>query len=419
MLRLYIAQAAFICAWCLLFRSLGLYKQTYALSMKDEIYYIAAALSLGIFPQLLLFTIYPGISASRIALLATLVVSVALVGASRTILHGMRSTARLRPRRRVAVVGTVERIQSAGEALDISDDDASLFVPVEDIDQTIGRINVTRDPNLENVEWFTRARSWGCDTLILTEIPSPAVMPHLLDVAARNSMRLAFAAPRIKRYSYSLSLQTEGHQALIVPTRLGACTPRAQLFKRMMDVALGSLALIVFAPVMLLGALAVYLESGTPVLFVQERVGQNGRIFNVFKFRSMRHNAEAQSGAVWASSNDSRRTRIGAFLRRFSIDEMPQLFNVLRGDMSLVGPRPERPVFVEQFRKTLLRYDERHLVRPGITGWSQVHMERVLDPSAAAEKLAYDLQYVEHWSPFLDLSVLFQTLVEFAFHRAG
>jgi lipopolysaccharide/colanic/teichoic acid biosynthesis glycosyltransferase len=133
----------------------------------------------------------------------------------------------------------------------------------------------------------------------------------------------------------------------------------------------------------------------------------------------MRVDAEAESGAVWATSRDPRRTRIGTFLRRFSIDELPQFFNVLRGEMSLVGPRPERPVFVHLFRETVARYDERHFVRPGITGWSQVHMKRVLDPTAAAEKLEYDLEYLENWSPFLDLSVLFRTLVEFVFHRAA
>ncbi len=133
----------------------------------------------------------------------------------------------------------------------------------------------------------------------------------------------------------------------------------------------------------------------------------------------MRLGAEDEGGAVWATKDDPRKTRIGTFLRRFSIDELPQLFNVLRGNMSLVGPRPERPVFVDLFRTTLARYDERHLVAPGITGWSQVHMKRVLETSAAGEKLEYDLQYVENWSLFLDISVLFQTLCEFLFHRAA
>ncbi len=133
----------------------------------------------------------------------------------------------------------------------------------------------------------------------------------------------------------------------------------------------------------------------------------------------MRADAEQQSGAVWAKTDDPRKTRIGAFLRRFSIDELPQIFNVLRGDMSLVGPRPERPVFVDLFRTTLPGYDERHLVRPGITGWSHVHMRRNVDTSAAGERLRYDLQYLQSWSPYLDVAICFQTLCEFLFHRAA
>jgi lipopolysaccharide/colanic/teichoic acid biosynthesis glycosyltransferase len=186
----------------------------------------------------------------------------------------------------------------------------------------------------------------------------------------------------------------------------------------MMDVVLACLALAIFAPVMILAAIAVYLDSGSPILFKQERVGVGGRPFSIFKFRSMRLDAE-RDGARWATDDDPRKTRVGGFIRRFSIDEMPQLFNVLRGEMSLVGPRPERQIFVDLFRSTLPRYDERHLVRPGITGWSHVHMRRNVETSAAGERLEYDLEYVENWSPFLDIAVLFQTLCEFVFHRAA
>jgi exopolysaccharide biosynthesis polyprenyl glycosylphosphotransferase len=244
-------------------------------------------------------------------------------------------------------------------------------------------------------------------------------MLQFLETAARYQMQVAFAPPRIQCRSYRLTMRMEGQQALIVPEPLPACTPRARLHKRITDIVLSSIALALFSPVMLLAALAVYLESGAPVLFRQERVGRDGRVFEMLKFRSMRNGAEDESGPVWASDGDDRKTRVGAWLRRLSIDELPQFFNVLRGDMSLVGPRPERPVFVEEFRRTIPRYDDRHLVQPGITGWSQVHMKRLLQPSQAPEKLKYDLQYIESWSPFLDISVLFQTLVEFLFHRAG
>jgi exopolysaccharide biosynthesis polyprenyl glycosylphosphotransferase len=387
-----IAEAVYVGLWVALFARLGLYGRLYALTIKDELYYTIAALSLGTVPQLVLFTIYPEISTSRVALLCSLAFSIVLVGGSRAAFHALRSSWQFASSRRTAVVGTPERVAVALESLDLPEDSATLVITVDDIDETLNDIDLSRDAQLTCIEWFHRARSWGCEVLILTEILPPNIVTHLLEVAAREHIQFAFAPPRITRFAYSLSLAADGRQALIVPARLRACTPRAQLFKRLMDVALGSLALLIFAPVMLAAAIAVYLDSGSPVLFAQQRVGLGGRIFSILKFRSMKRDAEREVGAVWASAADPRRTRVGTILRRFSIDELPQLFNVLRGDMSLVGPRPERPVFVDLFRKTLPRYDERHLIRPGITGWSQIHMQRVLEPSAAAENLEYDLQ---------------------------
>jgi lipopolysaccharide/colanic/teichoic acid biosynthesis glycosyltransferase len=168
---------------------------------------------------------------------------------------------------------------------------------------------------------------------------------------------------------------------------------------------------------MLVVAIAIYLESGGPVLYRQERIGQDGSVFDILKFRSMRKDAESATGAVWAKSNDARVTKVGRFLRRTSLDELPQIFNVLRGQMSIVGPRPERPVFVEHFRDAIDRYDERHLVRPGITGLSHVHMNRDVDQSAIGQRLEYDLFYIEHWSPMMDLSIVFKTGCEFLLHR--
>jgi exopolysaccharide biosynthesis polyprenyl glycosylphosphotransferase len=416
--RLWIADAAFISLWLLIFERLGLYRRTCALSMKDELYYTVAALSLGVAPQLLLFTIVPGISTSRAVLLLSLALSIATVGSTRAVLHGLRRAA-MRRHRRVAIVGNPERVARALEALDLAEESFRLVIPVADLDSTIHDINLTRDAKLEEIDWFRQACEWHCDTLILTEIVPPRLMPHILEVTARNQIRFAFAPPRIQRHSYGLALQTDGQQALIVPSQLRSCTPRARLMKRIFDVTFALLALIVFSPVMLLAAVAVCWESGRPILYRQQRVGFNGKLFDMFKFRSMRRDAESATGAIWATPRDERKTRVGAILRRLSFDELPQLFNVLRGDMSLVGPRPERRTFVEMFRSAFPRYDERHLVRPGITGWSQIHMKRLLETSDVGEKLGYDLYYVEEWSLFLDVTVLVQTVAEFLFHRAG
>jgi|HubBroStandDraft_2_1064218.scaffolds.fasta_scaffold35354_2 exopolysaccharide biosynthesis polyprenyl glycosylphosphotransferase len=417
--HLLIAEVLYVALWVIVFDRLGLYRRTYALSMKDELYYTIAALMLGTIPQLVLFTIYPGISTSRIALVFALLFSIVLVGSSRAMLHRIRHNEWFKGRRRVSLVGTSDHIERVLESLELPDDAETQLIVVDDIAEAIGQIDLSRDPELQRIEWFNHARTWGCDALILTEMIPSHLLAHVLEVAATERIRLAFAPPAVIRYCYDLSLQTDGRQVLIVPARLRACSPRAQLVKRLMDVVFGSFALLLFSPVMLVAALAIVIDSGWPILYSQERAGVGGKVFRILKFRSMRQDAERAIGAVWATDDDPRKTRIGSFLRRFSIDELPQLFNVLHGDMSLVGPRPERPMFVDLFRGTLPRYDQRHLVRPGITGWSHVHMKRNVDTSAAGERLAYDLQYLENWSPYLDVAVLFQTLCEFLFHRAA
>jgi Undecaprenyl-phosphate glucose phosphotransferase len=185
--------------------------------------------------------------------------------------------------------------------------------------------------------------------------------------------------------------------------------------KRAMDIVLSLLALVLFAPLMVAIAALVKLTSPGPVFYRQERCGLNGRSFKMLKFRSMRVDAEQQTGAVWASKDDPRRTRLGAFLRATSLDELPQFLNVLLGDMSLVGPRPERPVFIQQFSKTIPNYMARHSVKAGITGWAQVHGWR--GNTSLRKRVQYDLYYITHWTPWLDLRILWMTLFRGLYHR--
>src|SRR6266852_2406583 len=166
--------------------------------------------------------------------------------------------------------------------------------------------------------------------------------------------------------------------------------------KRAMDVAFSLAGLVILSPVLLAIGLLVRLTSPGPIFYRQERCGLNGRPFQMLKFRSMRADAEQHTGAVWAQKEDPRRTPVGGFLRRTSLDELPQLINVLKGDMSLVGPRPERPFYVDQFRKSVDRYLQRHSVLPGLTGWAQVHGWR--GDTSIQERTAFDLYYVENWS---------------------
>lgn len=181
------------------------------------------------------------------------------------------------------------------------------------------------------------------------------------------------------------------------------------LVKRSFDVAVSALLLVLLSPLFALLALLVGLTSRGPVYYKQVRVGLDGRPFTLYKFRSMRVDAEAKTGAVWAKKNDPRTTAIGAFLRRWSLDELPQLWNVLRGDMSLVGPRPERPEFVDRFQDHVPRYIERHRVRSGLTGWAQVNGLRGQAP--IEDRTRYDLFYVENWSLGFDLWILARTVV--------
>lgn len=182
------------------------------------------------------------------------------------------------------------------------------------------------------------------------------------------------------------------------------------IVKRIFDVV-GALILIVLAlPIMLVTAILILLESGGPILYLQERVGLNGRLFNVVKFRSMRTDAEKDGTPRWASGDDQRVTRVGRIIRKLRIDELPQLFCVLAGDMSLVGPRPERPYFVDKLTQELPYYAVRQSIKPGITGWAQVRYHYGASFEDSAEKLQYDLYYVKNHSLFLDLVVLFETV---------
>lgn len=188
--------------------------------------------------------------------------------------------------------------------------------------------------------------------------------------------------------------------------------------KRLFDISVGLAALIALCPVALVTALAILLEDRGPVLYRQIRTGQNGRLFPLLKFRSMRIDAERNGQAVWTKPGDSRITRVGAVIRRLRIDEIPQLVNVLAGHMSLVGPRPERPAFVQQLTAAIPFYPERHFVKPGITGWAQVRYGYGASEQDAQEKLEYDLYYVKHHSLTFDLMVLLQT-VEIVLFRIG
>jgi exopolysaccharide biosynthesis polyprenyl glycosylphosphotransferase len=181
-------------------------------------------------------------------------------------------------------------------------------------------------------------------------------------------------------------------------------------FKRAMDILFALPCLLVALPMILVLAVIVKLTSRGPVFYLQERVGKDGRIFKMVKLRTMIANAEAESGPVWATKNDPRETLVGRVLRRTHLDELPQLWNVLKGDMSVIGPRPERPVFVERFKRDIPNYTDRLAVRPGITGWAQVNHVYDRNVDDVREKVRFDCEYIEKMGLAIDIRILIGTI---------
>jgi sugar transferase (PEP-CTERM system associated) len=198
-------------------------------------------------------------------------------------------------------------------------------------------------------------------------------------------------------------------------------SPVRRTVKRAFDVSMAALVLAFAWPFMLVSALAIRLESGrgAPILYRQERVGENGKLFPVIKFRSMRTDAECDGVARWATKNDDRVTRVGRFIRKTRLDELPQLWNVLRGDMSIIGPRPERPQFVDDFNARIRYYSLRHCVKPGLTGWAQLRYPYGSSFEDAEEKLKFDLFYVKNHNFVFDLAILVQTVEVVLFGRGA
>lgn len=231
---------------------------------------------------------------------------------------------------------------------------------------------------------------------------------------------------------YSILRETEGInvELMLVPDVLGLMTSRmnvkeiegipfikikgvpittwGRILKRLFDFLFSLFVLIIFLPLMILISILIKVTSRGPVIYKQERIGLNGEIFQVYKFRTMRLNAEKDTGPVWATKEDPRTTTIGKILRRTSLDELPQFFNTLRGDMSVVGPRPERPFFVNQFKDNVPKYLDRHLLKSGITGWAQVNGMR--GQASIEDRTKYDLYYIENWSLVLDIKIIVKTI---------
>ena len=390
--------------WIVIFSRLGVYKTSAALRPRDEIYYTVAALAIGIMPELLLFTIVPQLSTSRLLLLVAAGCAVLGVGGTRAIVRPATKALEYRTRRVLVVT---------------FGDDAATSAPL----QTHGRLSAYRsdvDPAeetpqavLDRLAWFRKAARDGCGTVIIAALLPAHAASHVFALAERYGMHVAFAPPELRRTTYDVRVERTGGQTMLAPVPLSVTSPAADFCKSLFDRVCAALALILLSPILVTVAVAIRIDSKGPAFFCQERVGRGGRPFRICKFRSM----QIGSDSNWATKDDDRITRVGRFIRRFSLDELPQLFNVLRGEMSLVGPRPEMREYADRFSRLFPRYDERHMVRPGITGWTQINMRRHLTLDDVGDVLENDLFYIENWSFLLDLSILLKTGSEFLFHH--
>ena len=252
------------------------------------------------------------------------------------------------------------------------------------------------------------------EALIMLSDKSQPYLEHLISICERWGIKFSIVPNMFQSFSSRIYISSFDGIPVMSMRRVPLDRTLNKFIKRSLDIVVSLLMLICLSPLMLITALIIKISSPGKVIFKQKRVGLGRRPFTMYKFRSMREETESDISAT--EKNDPRCTRFGLFIRKFSIDELPQLFNVLRGEMSLVGPRPEIPFYVKEYRKSVPLYMVKHYVKPGITGWAQVNDLRGSDTSIE-ERIRHDIYYIEHWSVWFDIKILFKTLTKGIFSK--
>jgi sugar transferase (PEP-CTERM system associated) len=318
---------------------------------------------------------------------------------------------RVAPRERLLIVGSNAAAAALARELDARDDLGVQVVGF--IDPDAARSDGAVPPaqvlgTVQDIPAVVRARAVDRVVVNLADARGRLPMDQLLEIKL-GGVTFDHLASVYEEYTGKIAVENLRPSWLIFSP--GFRKSRARLLaKRVLDVSGAFVGLVIAAPVLVVLAIAIKLTSAGPVFYRQARVGRDGRIFQVVKLRSMRADAEAGTGPVWARQNDDRVTRIGRFMRKTRLDELPQFWNVLRGDMSVVGPRPERPEFVQSLTRDIPFYGQRHVVKPGITGWAQVRYTYGATVEDAIEKLQYELYYIKHMSVSFDLFIVFETV---------
>lgn len=412
-------QIAIVVAVCLIcFYCNDLYDLSGRSGSMEQVLRVEQSLGAALLLLGLLYFLFPGLLLSRGVFLIGMLLVAALVILCRRILDRVWRLSS--PLQRVVILGTGEL------ALELARE-----------------INRREDLNMK-LEGFVGGSAWeaGSETIFGFPVLGPA--GEMETIAQRSGVSRIIVALDDRRGMLPtrelVTLRVKGVRIDDASSALSALTGRIPLravrpswfvfsdgfhrsrwndfLKRALDLVVSIVCLLISLPVMILVALAIRIDSRGPILYRQTRVGRMGKCFEVLKFRSMRVDAE-ENGARWATENDPRITRVGAFLRKYRLDELPQFVNVIRGEMCFVGPRPERPSFVDELRKTIPYYDERHSVRPGITGWAQVQYSYGASIEDAFYKLEYDLFYLKNMSLIFDVAIIFRTVRIVASGRGG
>ncbi|MBB3587896.1 TIGR03013 family XrtA/PEP-CTERM system glycosyltransferase [Sphingomonas sp. BK481] len=399
--------ATFAAALQIALVAVGAYGVASFLSLRFAAARLAVAFSLGVIFQSLIFFLVPALTFWRSNLLyATLIAAVLLVTV-RAVLGRLLGGDTFK--RRVVVLGAGHR---AARILALSQQPginfvAAGFVAMGEAEAVVdGAIPRADIPNLAAHIVDLNA---GEVVLALEERRNALPLKDLLRVRT-TGVQVIEISTFLERETGRIDLNSVNPSWLIFSDGFASGRMLSSVFKRAFDIVASLILLAATLPVILVTALAIKLESRGPAFYRQRRVGLYNQGFDILKLRSMRQDAEIAGKAVWAAEDDPRITRIGRFIRKVRIDELPQTWTVLRGEMSFVGPRPERPQFVDELETQLPYYAERHMVKPGITGWAQINYPYGASIEDARHKLEYDLYYAKNYSPFLDMLILLQTL---------
>jgi sugar transferase (PEP-CTERM system associated) len=389
----------FVCQLCLYYADL--YELGGTGDRRDLLARIVQAVGISCLLLATLYYLFPALILGRGVVAVAAIFAVAVVVGWRLAFVWMAKS--VAPRERLLIVGTSATAMSLARELQGREQigvDIVGFVDAEGLPGTIG--------TFADIPAIVRARFVDRVVVSLADARGKLPMATLLQMKL-DGMTFDHLASVYEHYTGKIAVENLRPSWLIFSDGFRKSRASA-IVKRAMDVTVAAVAIVALLPLMLALAMAIKLTSSGPVLYRQRRVGRNGRLFDVVKFRSMRADAEAATGPVWARRGDDRITSLGGVLRRTRLDELPQLWNILCGHMSLVGPRPERPEFVRALGEQIPFYAQRHLVKPGLTGWAQVRYTYGASVEDALEKLQYDLFYIKHRSITFDVLIMLETM---------